>query len=251
MNENNKNCKQTFSNAVAGLFIGAGVLGGGYFAADSFKEVKLANQMLTVKGFAEKDVVSDYAKWHGMLTERGETRKEVYERLMASKKKLEEYLKAQNLQGVALSFDQVSIYPVNKINDKGMGTNEIDYFNGSLTVRLESQNVESVTKISKDSEALIQEGLNFESRSPQYLFSKLDEVKIELLGTAAKDAKDRASELSSKVGGTIGALRSAQQGVFQITRRNDTSTSGYGMYDTSSIDKTVKAVVTMSFAVSK
>ncbi|NCP62981.1 MAG: SIMPL domain-containing protein [Alphaproteobacteria bacterium] len=247
----NKSCKHTLSSAVAGLFIGAGVLGSGYFAADSFKEVKLANQMLTVKGFAEKDVVSDYAKWQGTLTEVGQTRKEVYERLMAGKQKLEDYLKTQNLEGVTLSFDQVYIYSVNKINDKGMGTNEIDYFNGSLTVHLESQNVATVTKISKDSEKLIQEGLNFESRSPEYLFSKLDEVKIELLGTAAKDAKDRASELSSKVGGSIGALRSAQQGVFQITRRNDTSTSGYGMYDTSSVDKTVKAVVTMSFAVSK
>jgi len=251
MSENNSSCKQTFSSAVAGLFIGAGVLGGGYFAADSFKEVKLANQMLTVKGFAEKDVISDYAKWQGTITEIGQTRKDVYERLMVSKKKLEDYLKTQNLEGVTLSFDQVSMYSVNKINDKGMGTNEIDHFNGNLTVRLESQNVASVTIISKDSEKLIQDGLNFESRSPQYLFSKLDEVKIELLGTAAKDAKDRASELSSKVGGDIGALRKAQQGVFQITRRNDTSTSGYGMYDTSSIDKTVKAVVTMSFAVSK
>jgi uncharacterized protein len=251
MSEDNNSCKQAFSSAVAGIFIGVGILGSGYFAANSFKEVKLANQMLTVKGFAEKDVVSDYAKWQGTITEIGQTRKEVYERLMASKQKLEGYLTSQNLEGVSLSFDQVSMYSVNKINDKGMGTNEIDHFNGSLTVHLESQNVESVTKISKDSEKLIQDGLNFESRSPQYLFSKLDEVKIELLGTAAKDAKDRASELSSKVGGDIGALRSAQQGVFQITRRNDTSTSGYGMYDTSSIDKTVKAVVTMSFAVSK
>ena len=49
MSENNKSCKQAFSTAVAGIFIGAGLLGSGYFAADSFKEVKLANQMLNSK----------------------------------------------------------------------------------------------------------------------------------------------------------------------------------------------------------
>lgn len=251
MNENKSSCKQTFSSAVAGLFIGVGVLGGGYFAADSFKEVKLANQMLTVKGFAEKNVVSDYAKWQGLVTEKSKDRKEVYEQLMVSKKRIKEYFKTQNMEGVSLSFGQISIYPVNKRGDNGVDTNELDYLNGSLSVYIESKNVESVTEISKNSETFIQEGMDFQSHAPQYLFNKLDEVKIELLGAAAKDAKDRADELSNKVGGSIGALRKAQQGVFQITSRNDTSTSDYGMYDTSSVDKTVKAVVTMSFAVSK
>jgi hypothetical protein len=42
---------------------------------------------------------------------------------------------------------------------------------------------------------------------------------------------------------------SAQQGVFQITARHSTDTSGYGMYDTATIEKTAKAVVTLEYAI--
>jgi hypothetical protein len=49
--------------------------------------------------------------------------------------------------------------------------------------------------------------------------------------------------------GKVGALMSAQQGVLQITERNSTDTSGCGTYDTSTIGKTAKAVVTLEYAI--
>ncbi len=242
--------KQTMGSAFAGLFIGIGILGGGYFAASAFKDVKLANQMLTVKGFAEKDVISDYAKWTGSFRETALTKQDVYKNLLLTKDIVTASLQSKGLKGKDISYGQVFIYSVYKRDDKGINTNEIEKYDGTLQVNFESADIALVARIAKESESLIQEGVNFESQPPQYLFSKLDDLKIQLLGEAAKDAKERASELSSKVGGKIGALRNAKQGVFQITSRNDTSVSGYGMYDTSSVNKTVKAVVTMSFAAS-
>ena len=44
-------------------------------------------------------------------------------------------------------------------------------------------------------------------------------------------------------------LISAQQGVLQITERHSTETSGYGVYDTATIEKTAKAVVTLEYAI--
>jgi hypothetical protein len=55
--------------------------------------------------------------------------------------------------------------------------------------------------------------------------------------------------LAEKGKGKVGALMSAQQGVFQITQRNSTDTSSYGMYDTSTIEKTAKAIVTLEYAI--
>ena len=59
----------------------------------------------------------------------------------------------------------------------------------------------------------------------------------------------RALALAKGSKGRIGALISAQQGVFQITERHSTDTSGSGEYDTSSIDKSAKAVVTLEYAI--
>ena len=84
--------------ALAGLFIGGGLLGSGYFAAEAFKDIKLANQMLTVKGFSHKDVVSDYAKWHGSFTEAAQSKQEVYNKLLLTKEKVSAYLISQGLK---------------------------------------------------------------------------------------------------------------------------------------------------------
>ena len=65
-----------------------------------------------------------------------------------------------------------------------------------------------------------------------------------MLGAASADARLRAGEIADKTGAKLGELSSASQGVFQITPAHSTEISGEGMYDTSSIEKTVRAVVT-------
>ncbi|MEP6847365.1 MAG: SIMPL domain-containing protein, partial [Acidobacteriota bacterium] len=47
----------------------------------------------------------------------------------------------------------------------------------------------------------------------------------------------------------IGSVRSAKMGVLQITPADSTEVSDSGMYDTSTIDKDMTAVVNISFAV--
>jgi hypothetical protein len=44
-------------------------------------------------------------------------------------------------------------------------------------------------------------------------------------------------------------VRSAQLGVYQVTPRNSTEVSDYGINDTTSRDKDVTAVVSVTFAV--
>jgi len=70
-----------------------------------------------------------------------------------------------------------------------------------------------------------------------------------LLAQATEDGYCRALTLAQGSKGKIGALTSAQQGVFQITERHSTDTSGGGEYDTSSIEKTAKAVVMLEYAI--
>ena len=239
----------SFGRAMAGLFIGGGLTLGAYFTATSFKAIKLANQTLTVKGYSEKNVTSDFAKWEGVLHSTDSTRQEVYQKLLEGKAKVAEFLKSKGLREKDFSFGIVHIYDRYKVSSTGIQTNEIEDYSGNLSVKFESDDVGKVAKIAQDANELIKTGLNFESYSPNYFYRKLDEVKIDLLGDAAKDAKDRAQELAKNVGSKVGALRDARQGVFQITSRNDPSVSSHGIFDTSSVDKTVKAVVTMSFVI--
>jgi hypothetical protein len=96
---------------------------------------------------------------------------------------------------------------------------------------------------------LVKEGVELNVAAPQFYVSDLHDTKLELLGRATDDAYRRAVTLARNSHGKVGALTSAQQGVFQITARHSTDTSGYGLYDTTSIEKTAKAVVTLDYAI--
>src|SRR4029077_8073817 len=97
--------------------------------------------------------------------------------------------------------------------------------------------------------ALIQDGIAFTSNAPEYYFTKLDDLKIQMLGQATKDARERAEQLAVNSRSKVGALRSASQGVFQITPPFSTEVSNTGQSDTTSIDKSIKALVTVEYAI--
>jgi hypothetical protein len=70
---------------------------------------------------------------------------------------------------------------------------------------------------------------------------------VEALKKATQDARERAETLVSGLDAKLGAARSANVGVFQVTPRNSTEVSDYGIYDTSTREKDVTAVVTITF----
>ena len=69
----------------------------------------------------------------------------------------------------------------------------------------------------------------------------------DLLEQAADNARLRAERLARSSGNRVANIISASQGIFQITQPNSTETASWGMYDTSTIEKKVRAVVTMRY----
>ena len=102
-------------------------------------------------------------------------------------------------------------------------------------------------RLEKESTELIRQGIGFRSYDPKYFFTNLEELKLDLLKKAAANSKLRAERLAQSVENKITGIVSASQGIFQITKPNSTETSSWGIYDTSSIEKKVRAVVTIEF----
>lgn len=105
-----------------------------------------------------------------------------------------------------------------------------------------------VRSLSEGVSALAGKGIPVNSNPPQYFYSKLGDLKLELLSLAAQDARTRAKLLVSGGGAKLGKVLSASQGVFQITPPLSSETSDYGVYNTSSPEKLVTCVVTVQFA---
>ncbi|MEN9736613.1 MAG: hypothetical protein RL129_1324, partial [Actinomycetota bacterium] len=109
--------------------------------------------------------------------------------------------------------------------------------NREITVR--TKDVQLVSKLSQNIGSVLQQGVNVSNYGPQYYVSTLNKIRPQLLSEATKDAKSRAEAMTKAVGGKVGSITSVKAGPIQVTTPDSTATADYGMYDTSSIKKTV------------
>ena len=149
------------------------------------------------------------------------------------------------------TYSAVSTETVFKKDENGRTSNEVFGYVLNQSVEIKSKDVRLVETVSKSITELIKEGIEIQSHRPEFIFTGLEQLKLELLGNATKNAYDRAKALAENSRGKVGALNSASQGVFQITPVDSTDVSDGGEYDTTTIEKKVKAVVTLEYHIEK
>ena len=232
-----------------GFLISVGIIVAAWIVSESFEDIKRSGQTITVKGYAEKDIVSDLASWSCVYSVKSVDLTESYRELEEDGKLVFDYLASQGFDSSKIKIKPIQTIKNNRTLPNGRMTDEVMSYTLQKRLTIESENVEKIRDISQNSTVLIKEGVEFISNSPQYFFTKLNDLKIEMLEEATKDAKERAETLAQSSGSEVGSLTSARQGVFQITSLNSNEVSNYGVYDTYSLNKTIKAVVTVKFSI--
>lgn len=213
------------------------------------KITKFIREQITVTGSAQKEIKSDYIVWKSTFSTRQADLKTGYKKLNEDLEKIKKYLIGKGIIEKEIIVSQISTSKVYKKNEKGNDTNEIQWYVLAQTIEVRSKDVEKVDRVSREATELIEENIELESQAPEYFYTKLDELKIEMLAKATENAKLRAENMVKATGNKIGSIRSARMGVFQITPVTSTDVSDWGINDTSSLEKKVMAVVTASFAI--
>jgi hypothetical protein len=219
-----------------------------HLARRSFERVKLRDQTVTVKGYAERPITADRGTWSADLSVRHEQIAQGYTELEEGRKKLLAYLSRQGFKADAVEMGPVDIRTLYSRDEKGNLTNTIEGYVLNQGFAVSSSEVQRIAGVAREASDLLREGIELDAHQPVYLYTKLDEAKLQMLGEATANARARADALVSHSTTRIGALRSASQGVFQITPAFSTDTSDSGYNDTTSIEKVIKAVVTLEFA---
>ena len=247
--------RQSGSSTLGFLLLGLSLAGGLVIAAavvgSSLERIKLAGDKITVKGYAEEKVVSDAGTWRATVTVRAADLQSGYRKLEADTTRVLTMLKDVAGESTAVSTSPINARPQFEIGPGGMQTGRIAGYELDRNFEMSSGDVALIGKVAAQASSLISEGENINSWPPQYFSGDLNAVKVRLIGAATRDAQQRAEQFASGSGVTVGALRSASQGVFQITRPNSTETADYGSYDTSTVEKVVKADVTVEYAVAR
>lgn len=218
------------------------------FAGGFMRVMKFRSEVVEVTGSAQQEIRSDLAVWDGRLSRRGTELAAPYKMLKEDLGKVKAYLGAQGVKEKEIEVFQVHTETLYKKDKDGENTNVIEGYLLSQTVEVRSTDVERVGKVSRESTDLIEQGVEFVSETPSYFYTKLNELKVEMLARASENAKARADSMAKSTGSRVKMMQSAHMGVFQITPVDSTEVSGYGVNDTSALVKKVTAVVTMTFA---
>lgn len=248
-NLNNIEKKQLLPGLVIAAVISIALIICTIIIAAPLKNYASSKNSLNVTGAAKKQIRSDLIVWRGNFSSQSPQLPEAYNKLSKDHDIVKKYLLQKGITEKEIVFSSIQTTPLYQRNPNGMQSNILEGYRLIQTVEIQSKDVEKITEVSRTSTELINQGVVFESQPPQYFYTKLNDIKITMLGEAAKDARLRAEQLAKNSGGKIEGLRSSRMGVFQITPLNSTEVSDYGISDTSSLEKEITAVVNVEFYV--
>mgnify|MGYP002628296086 CR=1 FL=1 len=117
-------------------------------------------------------------------------------------------------------------------------------------MQVDSEQVQEVEKTSREITELLNKGIQFYSQPPRYYYTKLADLKIEMISKATADAKLRAENIATNSGSDLGKLVSAKMGIFQITAQNSNEDYSWGgTFNTDSKLKTASITMKLTYKV--
>ncbi len=218
-----------------------------------YVKTKPAVRTLKVTGSAKKQIVADEIGWSAEIVTHHMDRTSAYRSLHAHVETTLAYLR-----GEGLTDDEIRVSAADVREDfenRYFGTGEERVrkrvFMGYTTrqsITIRSGRVELVERLSREVTQLLEKGVPISSSQPAYYYTKLGELKIEMLAAASRDARIRAENIVAQAGeAELGKLKYVDMGVINVNPVNSTATSCQGNMDTTSLEKDIITVVHAKF----
>ncbi len=205
-----------------------------------------AGNAITVTGTASENATADNAVWTLNLNESQPTLASSVKKIDASADALKNYLLNGGVANAQIEFGPINSNAVQEYIN-GNPTGRILAYQAYRTVTVRTKDVKLVEKLSNNIGSLLATGVNVGNYGPAYYLSTLDDMRAKLLAAAMKDAQARAKAITEAVGGSVGPLLSVTSGPTQVTTKNSLDRAAGGVYDVSTIEKTVNVTLSASF----
>ncbi len=203
------------------LFFGLSSLG--YLLGSSAIKFKEYERTVTVKGLSEKEYEADIVIWPIQFTEASNNLEQLYLSIEGSTEKIASFLTRNGIKQQEISFATPSITDKSAQQYGGQAKAEFRY-TAIQIVTVYSKNIKSVRHIMSLLSVLGKQGIVFTSDNyqsqPEYLFTRLNEVKPEMIEEATKKAREVAEKFASDSKSVLGKIKKAAQGQFSINARD-------------------------------
>lgn len=237
---------------ITALIIGLCIVISSALLAWGVTNMRKTEHSITATGSASVDFDSNLITWGGSFMVHAATTTSAYNQISKDAEIVKKYLLDNGINESDMAFSSIDITRRSKdiYDDNGnyIGS-EPDGYDLQQTVSIQSSDVFTVEAISRDISSILQSGVEFTSDSPEYYYTDLDSLKLDLIDKASKNAMDRINIIAANSNAKLGKLKNSSLGVFQITARNS-GTSDYsydGAFNTSSYAKTATITVRLEY----
>ena len=212
-----------------------------------------SRKTISIAGSAYYNFTADLIVWSATFERSSMDIKDAYTRLKTDEQEIRTYLISHGVDASEILFSSITNEKLteNSYNNNGRVTGSV--FKGyklTQSVKLESKKIDNVEKVSREITELLQSGMQLNSQEPLYYYTKLSDLKIDLLAKASADAYTRATTIAQNGHGSLGKMKSAEMGVFQITGQYSNEAYTYsGTNNTSSKNKTANIIVRMEYEI--
>lgn len=217
-----------------------------WFLGNSYVSRANPDGVISVTGSGSENFTSDLIVWEGSFSRMNPNLEQAYKDLNNDKETVRNYLLEKGMKEENIVFTSVQTSEQRE-NQYQNGNYVGSIFQGYLltqNVKIEATEVEMVEEVSREITELLNKGVQFNSTPPRYYYTKLADLKLEMISKATEDARLRAERIAENSGGKLGDLKNANMGVFQITGQNSGEDFSWsGVYNTA--DKRKTASITM------
>lgn len=223
-----------------------------YFLGHAYVSRANPDGVIAVTGSGSENFTSDLIVWEGQFSRMNPDLEQAYKSLNDDKETVKNYLVSKGIAADNIVFNSVNTIEQQE-NQYQNGNYVGSIFKGyelTQSVKIESKDVEKVEEVSREITELLNKGVQFNSQPPRYYYTKLSDLKIQMISKATEDARLRAEKIAENSGEELGDLKSANMGVFQITGQNSGEDFSWsGAYNTADKNKTASITMRLEYEI--
>lgn len=230
----------------------------GYLIGKSIERFKKEDRYISVKGFSEREVKSNFAVWTIKTRITTNDLIEGSKNIEDSKGKIIEFLLNNGIKKNEVIQQNLSV--TDKLA-RDYGNNDVGAYRYIIenSIQVRTENVDTIQNVSKQTDKLLKAGVLIADNtdynpSVKYLFTGLNDIKPLMLSEATQNAKKAAIEFTRESDVRLGKLKKANQGLFSIVDRDysiisPSNEGGYYAPSVNDIYKKVKVVVNIEYSI--
>src|ERR1700754_779914 len=193
-----------------------GLTTSGYVLGDGLRRAKMAERTVTVRGVSERNVTADLATWSVDFSHQGLELAPVQQSVDSQARNVRPFFQRAGFRPEEIADSDVGLSRERpRENENGP-----ERLTVRRSIQLRTNDVMKARAAYARQAELLRDGVELSGTSISYTFTKLNNLKPEMIAEANQNARRSAEQFARDSGASVGRIKTASQGYFSIGARD-------------------------------